>query len=95
MAIVLRPLVEHLIQAPCQTHSRQGLITGAAHNRWLTWATSSSASSAVTWVVSCLARDRIVTVFNLESVVVAFLGAVELSPRMFSGRRLRAWLTPD
>jgi uncharacterized membrane protein YeaQ/YmgE (transglycosylase-associated protein family) len=39
-----------------------------------------------------LRRDLIVTGINLESVVVAFLGAVALIAvsRLFSGRRLRA-----
>jgi len=39
-----------------------------------------------------LGRDLIVTGFNLESVVVAFVGAVALIaiPRMFGSRRLRA-----
>jgi uncharacterized membrane protein YeaQ/YmgE (transglycosylase-associated protein family) len=39
-----------------------------------------------------LGRDLMVTGFNLESVVVAFLGAVVLIAvsRMFSGRRVRA-----
>jgi len=39
-----------------------------------------------------LRRDLMVTGFNLESVLVAFLGAVALMAisRMFGGRRLRA-----
>jgi uncharacterized membrane protein YeaQ/YmgE (transglycosylase-associated protein family) len=39
-----------------------------------------------------LRRDLMVTGFNLESAVVAFLGAVALIAvlRMFGGRRLRA-----
>jgi len=39
-----------------------------------------------------LGRDLIVTGFNLESVVVAFVGAVALIAisRMFGSRRLRA-----
>jgi uncharacterized membrane protein YeaQ/YmgE (transglycosylase-associated protein family) len=39
-----------------------------------------------------LGRDLMVTGFNLESVAVAFIGAVALIAvsRMFSGRRVRA-----